>query len=443
MISLCNLPDEILLDVIHFLEAIRSYETQSTAFKNKEAEKARQCENHIRQQALHALCLTSHRLRRLSLPILYSSSITCTTSSGLRSLQLLHRTITSSNNALGQTKRLSEHLRYVENRLADYKGNSLQDDEAFQQGLVTTYFQLLAGLVLLAPNIEHVCVVSLEYDHVSFWTHILNKSQGFIIRNGPSKLRYLLAQIHAHGWSTSPDISVSERIIQHLQSFPMLSDLRISGAITNRAQSLPLVPSKTLDLRRLDLIENTLDIDDVAGLLLACKAIQHFTCRWAFYNDVYVDPSSLHTALLAHANTLETLSIDWREVRFLLVNDANVRVLGSLRPLKALRSLEISDLGFLSTDRSLLDFADDILEHPLSALLPESLEQMTLLTEATTDFFYDDVLEDAVCLWQLTKDCKTSMPHLKALCVKADCELSVLTLAYAFERAGVRLHVQR
>jgi hypothetical protein len=445
MFSLCDLPDELLLQVVRFLEAIRSYETQSAAFKDKDKEKARQRENNIRQRSLHALCLTSQRLRRLSLPFLYSSSITCATASGLKSLQLLQRTLTSPIHALGQSKRLSEHLRYLENRTADYKGNSLQDDEVFrsQQGPVATYFQLLAGLVLLAPNLNHICVVSLEHDDTSLWTHLLETTQCIHLRNGTSKLRHLLVQIHANGWDTSTDFSVSERLIQQLPAFTMLQDLRISGAITQRAGTLPLLPSKSLDLRRLDLTENALDIDDAADLLLACKNIRHFTCKWTLYNDVYVNPSVLRKALLAHANTLEILSLDWREVRFLLSNDANVRLLGSLRFLMVLKTLEISDLGFLSSDRSLLDFPGEVLDNPLSALLPQSLQQMTLLTEAIESPLYDDVLDDAICLWYLARDCKASLPDFKTLSIRAACDMSVLTLALAFEQAGVQLYVQR
>lgn len=443
MISLCDLPDELLLEVVGFLEAIRSHDTQSTAFKDRNVEKARQRENNFRQQALHALCLTSHRLWRLSSPVLYSSSITCASSSGLRGLQLMHGTLTRPNHTSHRTNCLFENLKYIENRLADHKGNSLQADDAFQQGPMTTYFQLLARLVSLAPKIEHICIVSLEHDDVSLWTHLLDPSQGFFVHNGNSRLRCLVAQIHAHGWSASPDISVSELLIQNLPSFPMLQDLRISGATTHRAGTLPLVVNRTLNLRRLDLIENTLDIDDVADLLLACKDIRHFTCRWAFYNDVYVDPSVLHEALLTHAHTLETLSIDWREVKFLLSNDANSKLLGSLRHLKTLKSIVVSDLGFLTIDRSLLDFPDHVLSHPLANLLPESLQRMTLLTDTTGYLNHNNALDENVCLRDLARDCRSSMLGLQTLFVKAPCDLFAPNLANIFEQAGIRLCLQK
>lgn len=438
---LCDLPDELLVNVVHFFDIIRSHETQSTAFRDKNSEKARQCENNIRQRTLHALSLASQRLRRVSLPILYSSSVTCATSNGLESLQLLHRTLTNSEYALGQTKRLREHLRYLENRLADYKGNSLQDDEDFQQGSVRLYFQLLADLVMLAPNIEHVNIVSLEYDDVSFWTHVIDAPQRTHL-DSSSKLKWLVYQIHAG--PTSPDISISERSIQYLPSYPMLEDLRMSRAITQRAGSLPLIPAKTMSICRLDLAENSLDIEDVADLLLACSTIRHFKCDWTFDHAVNVDPATLNNALLAHSNTLETLSLDWREVGFLLSHDANVRLLGSLQSLKVLRTLRISELGFLSTNRSILQFPDMVLDRPLSTLLPESLEHMELLMETIPHPFPIDSLEKTVCLWDLADGSKTSLPHLDVLCINiigVD-DLSVVALTDAFGKAGVQLHVQ-
>jgi hypothetical protein len=437
---LCDLPDELLANIVRFLNIIRSYETQSTAFKDKNLEKTRQCENSIRQQTLHALSLTSQRLRRVSLPLLYSGSVTSATQSGLRSLQLLHRTLTNPDYALGQPKRLCEHLQYFENRLADHKGNSLQDDDEFQQGPVKIYFQLLADLVMLAPNIEQINIVSLEYDDVSFWTHVID-APGERHFNSPSTLKYLITQIHAG--PTSPDISVSEQSIQHLTSYPMLQEFRMSRAITQRAGSLPLVPAKSLHICRLDLTENSLDIEDVTDLLLACNSVRHFRCDWTFDSAVNVDPSTLHNALLAHANTLETLSLDWREVAFLLSHDANVRLLGSLQPLKVLKSLRISELGFFSTNRPILQFPDMVLDRPLSALLPKSLEHMELLLEATPHPFQHDRLEKTMCLQSLADDCKSSLPHLDALCIKViglD-KLSVVALTDAFERAGVDLHV--
>ena len=438
---LCDLPDEILLDVIRCLQAIRSFKTQSVAFRRKETEKGRQYENHARQRTLYALCLTSHRLRYLSLPTLYASSITCATRSGLRQLQLLHRTIGSPNNALGQTKHLAEYVRYVENRLADYQGNSLQDDEVFQQESVSAYFQLLGNLVLCAPNIEHLCVVSLEHNDVSFWIHVLGTSL-HPIRHGPAKLEHLSTQIHTYAWSSVPGVSIFERILQHVQFLPMLSELRVSGATTERDYDVAFHAGEVANLRRLDLTESNLEIVEVADLLLACKNLRHFTCKWAFLNNALVGPSILHTALLARADTLETLSLDWREVRHSHLIQSQSKLLGSLRSLRHLRSLEICEVGFLSNDLSLLDFPDQTLEYALSELLPESLEEMTLLTSGDINSHGDDILDNALCLWQFTVNRRTLMPHLKTVCIKAGHQIFTPGLVNAFGKAGVRLYTE-
>lgn len=262
MPSICDLPDEILLGVLRGLEAIRSYETQSIAFKHKGAEKGRQRENKIRQQALYALCLTSQRLRCISLPTLYASSITCATRMGLGKLELFHKTISSPENAIRQSKPLAEHLKYVENRLADYLGNSLQDDEVFQEKSVSRYFHLLSRVVLCAPNVENLCVVSLEHNEVSFWEHLFAKSYPSknLIGHGLNKLKYLSVQMHAQTWFHVPRVAVFERLSLTFQSFTMLSELRISGAATNRDSGVVFYLGELPSLQRLELTECTRDV---------------------------------------------------------------------------------------------------------------------------------------------------------------------------------------
>ncbi|XPS99116.1 hypothetical protein M3J09_008298 [Ascochyta lentis] len=444
MPSLYDLPDEILLEIARGLQAIRSYETQSVAFKHKGTEKGRQRENHIRQKALHALCLTSHRLRCISLPTLYASSITCATWSGLKQLRLFHRTISSSEKALNQSKSLKGYVQYVENRLADYLGNSLHDDEIFQEKSAFGYFHLLSKVVLCAPNLEHLCVVSLEHGEVSFWDHLLAKSHPStrLVGHGLGKLRYLSIQIHAHAWPTVPGAAVFERISLTLRSFAMLSELRVSGATTNREFELVSRPQKVPNLQRLDLTECCLEMSEVADLLSACKDVRHFTCRWAYLQGARSGPSELRTALLAHTDILESLALDTREIRYDPNIELEPKVLGSLRALKSLKSLEICETGFSSCDLSLLDFPDQRLDPGLSMLLPRSLERMTLLARGDFNHYDEDVLEDAFCLWQLAHDRMTTLPHLKALCIVARHDLSAPGLVKVFKKAGVQFHIE-
>ncbi|UPX12362.1 uncharacterized protein EKO05_0002912 [Ascochyta rabiei] len=444
MPSLCDLPDEILLEVVRCLQAIRSYETQSVAFRHKGTEKGRQRENHVRQQTLHALCLTSHRLRCISLPTLYASSITCASWGGFTQLRLFHRTISSPEKALGQSTHLAKHVQYVENRLADYLGNSLQEDEIFREKSAFSYFHLLSKVVLCAPNLENLCVVSLEHGEVSFWDHLLPQPHpsSHLEGHGLGKLRYLTVQIHAHAWSTALRLTVFERISLALQSSAMLSELRVSGASTHHEFGLIARSQKFSNLRRLDLTECCLEMDEVAEFLSACKDVRHFACRWAYLNGAHTGPSKLHTVLLARTGILESLTLDTREIRYNPNIQLESKVFGSLQPLRGLKSLEICETGFLDCNLSLLDFPDLQVNPKLSMLLPESLEHMTLLARGDYNSYDEDVLEEASCLRRLARDRLTTLLQLKTLCIVARHNLSAPRLVTAFKRAGLRFHIK-
>jgi hypothetical protein len=444
---LCDLPDEILLEVVRSYEIIRSYETQSTAFKYRGKEKGRQLDNHIRQRALSALCLTSHRLRCISLPTLYASSLSCATWHGLRQLHLFHRTISSPHNAVGQSKRLAEYLQYVENRLADYLGNSLQDDEFYHANSAARYFRLLSDVVLCAPNIQHLCVVSLEHAEVSFWNYLLPKWNACpstnMIGHGLTNLKHLCVQVHSQGQASVSEAALFERIILTLHSLPILSDLRVSGADSN-VEATRLYPLGDLpNVRRLELTECSLEFSEVTHLLSACKDLRYFSCKWAFLNYASRGPSSLYPALIVHAKTLEALTLDLREVRYDPRLGPESKILGSLRPFISLEFLEICETSFLRSNLSLLDVPDQTLDHEMSALLPPNLEQLTLLVNSDYGNYDDNPLDEVFVLWQLAYDCKTSLPHLKTLYVNGRYKMSAPNLVRAFRKAGVRFDTEK
>lgn len=441
MSSLCDLPDEILLEVVRYFAAIRSYETQSVAFRNKQIEKERQRENNLRQRTLYALCLTCRRLRFVSLPTLYGSSITSATQDGLRRLGRLYRTISSQQQALGQSKRLSEYILYVENRLADHRGNSLSDDEYFQEHLAVNYFQLLALIFLNASNIENLCTVSLEHDDVSFWIPVLDKSSHPAL-NGPPKLRHVSVQIHAQTVTRKREISTFWRLCVNLHLFTALSDLRISGASTNRLYQRAIKIGQLPRVRRLELTECGLDIYEVAQLLQACSNVQAFTCRWTFLDNANSGPSELRSALLAHADTLQELTLDFREIRYSPNVDLAWHMLRSLRPMEVLQYLEICERGFLDSDLSLLDSPDQTMGCDLSKMFPESIRHIRLLANGIFSHYSDDVLEEALGLLELASKCKTSVPHLKTLCIVVQQEQIASNIEMAFDEVGVRFYTE-
>ena len=446
MSSLNDLPDELLLEILHFLDAIRSFETQSTAFKRKQIERERQRENCVRERALYSLCLTSHRMRALSTPTLYASSCTSATRSGLRQLQLLHRTISAPNNALCQTKLLAEHILYVENRLADFRGNSLQNDEVFLQESFATYSRLLGDLVLKAPNIEHICVVSIDdfANDVSLWGHLLGKPP-HAGQDGLAKLRFLSTQLHtSFGQSTSRQSSF-ERVIARVQLLSRHSTLQVSSATSNTWSLLTLRPNDMPGVCRLELTECTLEMEEVASLLFACNNLQHFTCKWSHVPGMISGPSELHAALLAHTDTLETLILDWREVLWQsVVFHDDALLLGSLHSMKLLRILQLCEIGFLTDDLSLVpDYPFQGARLSLAGLLPASLERLTLYPVEAIEYSIADLVHTAPLLWQFSGKFGMLLPLLKTLCiVMRPGNILCERLEREFESAGVELRIE-
>ena len=446
MSSLNDLPDELLLEILHFLEAIRSFETQFTAFKRKQIERERQHENCVRERALYSLCLTSRRMRALSIPTLYASSCTSATRNGLRQLQLLHRTISAPHNALGQTKPLAEHILYAENRLADFRGNSLQNDEVFLQESFATYSRLLGDLVLKAHNIEHICVVSIDdfADDVSFWGHLLSKSP-YAAQNGFTKLKFLSTQLHTSFDQDTSRQSTFERMITRLRLLPKFYTLQVLGATSNTWSLLTLRPNDMLRVRRLELTECTLEMEEVSSLLLACNNLQHFTCKWSHVPGMISGPSELHAALLAHTNNLETLVLDWREVawQFMVFHDEAL-LLGSLRSMKLLRNLQLCEVGFLTDDLSLVpDYPFQGARFSLAGLLPASLECLTLYPVEAIEYSIADLVHRAPLLWHFSSELGMLLPLLKTLCiVMKPGNLPCERLEREFESAGVELRIE-
>ncbi|KAF1833231.1 hypothetical protein BDW02DRAFT_470181, partial [Decorospora gaudefroyi] len=320
-----SLPDELLLEILRYLIAIRSFETQSTAFLNKREERARQCENRVRQLALYSLCFTSRNLRRVATPILYSSFTGSTTSHGLLILKLFHRTVSNSNNASGSNSRLTNHLLYVENRLADHLGNSLSADIRLAEPthMVQKYFYLLSDIVRRAPNLQHLCVTNLESKDVSFWKYILpgqnhteSSTSTSVAGHGLCKLQALCVQVHTTSFR-GKGVTVSFRdICSSMTLVPSLSDFRASTVTAIG----PSGPSSSFgnfkSLQRLELTQCVLDFDFVIDIWSACEGLRHVVCAWAYLDCPDGAPSDLYPGLLRHAETLETLHLDLREVRF-------------------------------------------------------------------------------------------------------------------------------
>ncbi|KAH7087454.1 hypothetical protein FB567DRAFT_346086 [Paraphoma chrysanthemicola] len=439
--TLCDLPDELLLHVTHQLRCTRSLQPQSTAFKEKAKEKARQCENRRNQLALHALCLTNRHLHKIATPLLYRSFIGSATSFGLKPLELFQRTITTAQSTTKPGSPLVHNLKYVENRLSDYLGNSLYADTE-KDDVVTTasrYFSLLAEIVNHAPNIQHLSVVSVEAPGVSFWETVLvneHNSGGRLLAadHGFAMLESLCLQIHTQGHDSHRSQTVFSQICSATTGMPRLQDLRASGIIADGLP--PALPGRLEKLVRLEITECMLEVNEIINLWAACDGLQHIVCVWAFLHTDTLSRSDLYEALLRHRETLQSLHLDMREVRIIELPDDRPWKLGSLRPFQALIELTICTRSLLGIDNEDIGAEGYEEDFSLSEILPKRLKSFVLLLSNDEDENEID-LSEAEVLWALSKDCPHSQSELENVIVQSRPRLSLAGLSSAFEENAV------
>jgi hypothetical protein len=440
-----SLPDELVLEVVNHFACIRSHDTQSIAFKEKKKEKARQRENRERQLVLHALCLSCHRLRSIATPILYASFVSSATIYSFKTLRLFHRTICVSGQSVDPKICLAECLQYVENRLSDHLGNSLladtnsNADEALL--MVPQYFSMLADVVNHAPNLKQLTVVSLETADVSFWKDILpevsDQTSTTVAIHGLQKLQSLCFQMNTNN---SGHVAWFRRISSAMTSIPMLTDFRASGVMTSNAKLPSLGTFERL--KRIDITYCVLEFEEISEIWAACNNLRHIACHWAYLNNEAVSPSELLPSLLRHAKTLETLSLDFREVRM----SKSPPMLGSLQSFTSLKSLSLCEMALGFSD-SVIGVPMQTLDVRLSAILPRSLEKFALLVVAD----YGCVggcgrwagveAESAHALWDLSNNVRQFLPDLKLIHMEACCDQSDPNLAKAFEEVGVQFEI--
>jgi hypothetical protein len=347
-----NLAEELAEEILFHLSSIRSYEPQSTAFKDKKNEKARQRKNRVRQRALYAICLTSHCLRRIATPILYASFTGSATLHGWKTLQLFKRTICTPQATNIATLRINhaECLLYLENRLSDYLGNNLYDDmePSHAENMVANYFCMLADVIRSAPNLQHLSVVSLETTDVSLWGYLLPGHCSLTLDeknpagHGLTKLQTLCLQIHMAAYdSANVDISFHD-ICLAMTRVPLLSDFRASGVATSGQPLSHLESGSFKRLQRLEITECVLDFDEITDILTACEGLRHITCAWAYLDETVIGPCKLYTGLLQHVETVESLHLDLHEVRFEYSIPQTLELFGTLKLFTKLKSLTIS-----------------------------------------------------------------------------------------------------
>jgi hypothetical protein len=448
--NICSLPDELLLEILSSFNSIRSYEPQSTAFKNKKKERARQCSNLAKQSTLYSLCLTSRRLQWLATPLLYASFTGSATLHGLLPLQLFYRTICSNQPGVDPGLRFTAYLKYVENRLSDHQGNSFYHDitkeGAIEEGadkMIQLYYRLLAAVVNTAQNLEHLCLVSLETEDVSFWNYVLpsftpcEPSSPLIATHGFHKLQSICFQIHTEGHDYGLHTTWFHRICWALTHVPLLTDFRASGVVGTDIHLGPYGAFKRL--KRLAITECVLSLEEVLQAWATCEGLQHITTEWAFLNCGDEAPSDLYAGLLRHSATLETLHIDMREVRFDESRTAPGQRLGSLKQFTSLTSVSVCETALLGNTIPLTGLPDEVLSPSICELLPASVKRFDFLICSDLSFENSSRLDDALTSWNFVKDCRTGLPELEEVTVRNSDTLRAPRTVEAFEEARVKL----
>lgn len=444
--SLLQLPDELLLEIMRHLDSLRASEPQAIAMSKLKEERKRQSINQERRLALHSLCLTSRRLRRIATPVLYASFTSTSTWKGMEHLTLFHRTISTEVHLGEHRSPFSKYVRYIENRFSDHLGNNLYDEteEYDTIQMIARYFYLLAEIVKLAPNLQHLCVVSLDTEDMSFWQFILPPALAVdpaiehagVSHVSFSKLETLCFQVNTSSYRHNTRNDWYARIVLTMKSAPLLKEVQVCGIESDddpsAASATSFVPFK--QLRRLDITKCFLKIEEVVDLWRACEGLRHVTCEWSYLDCMTEPPFGLVPGLLNHAETLETLRLDLREVRLDLPRPPK-RLFNSFRAFINLQSLTICE-RFTSDDHYTW-------EGRIADLLPVSLESLTILR-------YEDGLFEFGChddrtrnLRHLAEDCPTALPRLKYVAVHDFLEFHASELRCLFSDAGVQFVIVR
>ncbi|KAF2128697.1 hypothetical protein P153DRAFT_263017, partial [Dothidotthia symphoricarpi CBS 119687] len=441
-----DLPDELLLEIFSSLECIRSYEPQYTAFTNKEKERTRQRENKVRQLTLYSLCLTSRRFRVIATPILYTSCTSTATWHSSKSLASFHKTISAPGTGYGLTTPLANCLRYVENRFSDHLGNSLEHDSGTVDAtdMLGQHFFLLSDIITKAPNLQHISVVNIESGDMPFWRHLIPLEADAntalattkIASHGFPKLRTLCIQIHSLDTfgKLAEDAVWFQHICTALATVPSLSELRASDISTHDMLTVP--SSGYQNLQRLELTMCCLNMQEVGTLLHACLDLRHFSCIWSACYVGEAAFADLRSGLLQHEKSLRTLVLDMREMIFDFVSSIYPQPLGSLHSLVALETLVICECSLLEPDSWLFTFLGQKSERRVAELLPENIEDLTVLLRNDG---HSDVnpLDEAPVLWHLIEDCNVLLPKLRNVNLEMDHTLSTDRLQAAFNDANI------
>ncbi|KAI4678932.1 uncharacterized protein J4E88_006220 [Alternaria novae-zelandiae] len=452
--SLEGLPDELVQEIITHLDAIRSYDTlfrYTEHQKNVAIEANRQSDNHIRRLALYSLCLTSRCLRRMATPILYASFIGTAAEHGTEPLQFFRERILDSSRSVEE---LNKYLKYVEIRRMDKK---CQNDSIPPHTVAQHYLTMLADVVKQAVNLQHLSIENIEDHERSFWRHLVPGRETTLsptpnpgAEHVFSKLQTLCVNTTLQHYGLHAETISFDQICSVVSTAPMLTDFRARSVVARPPASMPQLGLwKTL--QRLEITACRLEIEAVASILSACEGLRHVVCIWMPLEDFEGSPSDLYASLLRHADTLESLHLDIREIMFRSEEEASdsdidedyvemvpLKPLGTLRPFERLSKLVISQNGLLGASAPYANFSRNA--PPMAELLSPSLTSLTMLLGVESQYRMGyKSLDTSIVLRNFIAECRTSDLSLEDVSFQAEFELSAAPeTTKAFLDIGVR-----
>lgn len=441
-----HLPDEIWLEILSNLPIIRTHKFQCVSVQEQHEEKERQFENKVRQKTLYSICLTCRRLNSITTPILYSSFHVPSTWGGMKAIQLFHHTISTPAQRSGRLP-LKDHVRYIENHVADHLSKSLSDSSVRGEveKMINQCFDALAGTIRLCTNLQHLRIMSFDTPRLSFWQRMIpvqDVEEHRLAEHGFSNLTALSIRTICQGDDSILDLSVINFITER---FPFLHDLRVCG-INNWSTFDPDIPfafnQSFRHLQRLEITNAMITLEETSCILLACVRLRHILLHWSALSCMGMQASSIiYPGLLKQKATLETLLVDMSFVRFFRGFDHPDDLIGSFESFHRLKALEISDYIFPAPEMFIVDDPDVIPDERIMSLLPRSMEHLVLFFDQSTGFHDEVDLDQVILLWHLVEDYKQFPTALKRVTIKMAANMRGPKLSQAFANAGVEMKI--
>ncbi|EOA89215.1 hypothetical protein ACJQWK_09195 [Exserohilum turcicum] len=442
-----ELPDELLVAVASHLDIQRG------PLMDRGAEARRRQANTATVLDIHALALTCRKLNAIATPLLYRCIVSSQTPS--RVVKRLLRTLVAQ-------PELCRHIRYIESPgcVVDSPSVRLREEKSpdrLTKREMSEYIDRLSCLKWWGDSIDaslsdsfsrdlhelasrHGLFGRLHAAAVCLMTVAQNLSQAiiscvsfyasmFACKRYYSSNRLQTLWIYTPG--SNPHYLRRYDAGPRPSGNPIVTLLGLEYEDSFRRSKASIVMD-TVSLDGEDIVEGTLQ-----HLLMPFAALKRFECRWRNLSTLRehvrlpsppagIDLPAYRSVLLTLSDSLETLTIDTTDATCQVDMDEDIPAFGSFRQFTALKHLNVSGL-VLFGDCHGQDYPR------LSAILPDSLETLSIKTEWDRDI--------AVVLVTLYKDLSTTPSRLRILdcsCGPAPRMVAEMLMA-AFRTTGIHL----